>query len=107
MSSSDITGRLKAQGMLTPEEILAGFSKYEIHAAMDGTDFFEEWLRKKALQYIGHASKHFLDQREQGADYKETGIEDFILGKSSAFREVYINYMEAKRCESEKKNKNV
>lgn len=100
--TSEINEKLLKHGMLTVEQQLEQFSKYEVHVAMNSMDFFEEWLHNRAIQYIAMTSQHKLDQIENGAEYKDNGIEDFILGKSSAFREIYISYHAAKNGEQKK-----
>lgn len=82
----DIEQEMKNAGMIPLDEILSGESAsiYSTHVGVTSIERFADWLARKREQYIRMRIKQEFE--------KNDGLYDFILGKASAYDEIWLNF---------------
>lgn len=92
---TDLDARLKAAGMYTVEEIMAGtpVDKWRVHAGMDNLQFFGEWLERKAREYKVMTAGYDIGDKD-----KSDELYEWSLAHSGAFHDVLVNFRAATRA---------
>lgn len=92
---ADLDRRLKAAGMYTVGEIMAGtpVDKWRVHSGMDNLQFFGEWLERKAREYKVMTAGYDIGDKDKSDDLYE-----WSLAHSGAFHDVLVNFRAAIRA---------
>lgn len=85
---SDLSERMVKAGMVPLDALMkeSGLSRFIRHAGVRTPDDFVAWVTGKTKEYARMQAAH-----QTGVHVLEPDIEDFILGKASAFGEVMEN----------------
>lgn len=89
----DIEEEMKKAGMLPLDDILSGdsSSKYETHIGVTSIEYFSDWLTRKREEYIRLRIKHEFKKNDD--------LYDFVLGKASAYNEIWLNFRKGTKDE--------
>jgi len=90
----DIEKEIKNAGMVPLEDILQGnvpIQKYITHVGVTELESFAEWLEKKREQFLRMRVKQEFNKNDE--------LYDFVLGKNSAYEEIYQNFRKATKNE--------
>lgn len=86
-----LSDRLKAAGMITVEQILAGtpMDAFLKHAGVCDLDTFSQWVEMRRAEYLKMHARFALEKRE------DDELFDWITAHTAAFGEVMINFKAA------------
>lgn len=89
---SDLDARLKAAGMYSVAELMAGtpVDKWRAHSSMDNLQFFGEWLERKTREYKVMAAGYDIGDKD-----KSDELYEWVLAHSGAFHDVLVNFRAA------------
>ena len=97
---TDIDYKLKVKGLLSVEDILTKeqpLDKFKVHAGMKNLDTFQEYLFMKLKEINYFKADYGILKNPQVYSMKgqEDNLHDFLLGKASAYQDIYLNFMKA------------
>lgn len=89
----DIEEEMKKAGMIPLDDILSGesASKYETHVGVTDIERFSDWLTRKREEYIRMRIKQEFKKNDD--------LYDFVLGKTSAYNEIWLNFRKGTKNE--------
>ena len=93
---SDLDERLRANGMLTVEEVLQPLNRFQVHAGMTDLAFFDVWLERKAREYATMRARYELGEKDKSDDLYE-----WVLAHSGAYHDVLVNFRAALQATTE------
>lgn len=90
-SNTSLDERLKAAGMLTVAEILAGapLDAFIRHAGVNDLATFGQWLERRRAETVRMQSRFVLENREDDELY------EWVVAHAAAFSEASINFRAA------------
>ena len=86
----DLEKEMKQAGMIPLKDIIEGnvpIQKYITHTGVTELQSFANWLERKREQYLRMRIKQELNKNDD--------LYDFVLGKASAYEEIYQNFRKA------------
>ncbi len=91
-TANNLDERLKAAGMLTVTELLAGtpLDKFCAHVGVNTMQRFEEWLLMRREEFLDMKATMLLDGKEHD------GLYEWVLAHGGALAEVLANFRQAK-----------
>ncbi|RJG10971.1 hypothetical protein D3879_14935 [Pseudomonas cavernicola] len=91
MVPDDLESRMKAAGMLSVTELLAGapIDAFVKHAGVNDLATFGQWLEMKRKEYVSLQARFTLDKREDDELY------EWVVAHAAVFGEVHINFKSA------------
>jgi hypothetical protein len=83
--------RMKAAGMMTVDELLAGapLDAFTRHAGVNDLETFAQWLEMRRREYVTMQAKRTLDKHEDDDLY------EWVLAHAGVFGEVHVNFKAA------------
>ncbi|MNF33082.1 hypothetical protein D3C85_448540 [compost metagenome] len=98
VEAGTLAERMKAAGMMTVDEILAGapLDAFTRHAGVNSLEAFGQWLEMRRREYVSMQARRTLDKREDDELY------EWVLAHAGAFGEVHVNFRAAMSAREKK-----
>lgn len=98
VEAGTLAERMKAAGMMTVNELLAGapLDAFHRHAGVNSLETFGQWLEMRRREYVTMQASRTLDKREDDDLY------EWVLAHAGVFGEVHVNFKAAMAANEKK-----
>jgi len=98
-TTGDLPARMKAAGMISVAEMIAGNTPLErwiAHTSVRDMDSFQEWLVRRYREFVTMQARYDLGDKP-----KDDELYEWVISHAGAFGEVMANFRAALKAEGE------